>query len=237
MRLKNKVRETGPILFLSLFLLLLAFFILLNSVSTFEELKSKRVIDSVVATFRSPEEQSSRVEIFTSSFEDIEQPEELLDYIEQLWVSSVSVVDKTRSETGSQMELVIPLSELYETNANDVRPDRIFLLDAIGQALGQNIPTVQLSMTFQFEISNFNELVRENLEIGNEDPINAQDPGIVIEKDGNTSLGLIRIETIANELFEVREISPEFVKVGFVKGENPNIRLRFFTNETLENNS
>ena len=62
----NAQSDAGTITFLSLFLLLLAFFILLNALSTIEETKTREVLTSVAATFRSVVDSKTQAQILVS---------------------------------------------------------------------------------------------------------------------------------------------------------------------------
>src|SRR3546814_1865237 len=96
---------SSDLLFLSVFLLLLAFFILLNAISTFEETKSRAVMDSMSSTFRSAADARGSAEIYVSNLGTRPNPEEVLEAMGRLWrtaipVAHVEVVTpgRTRSE-------------------------------------------------------------------------------------------------------------------------------------------
>ena len=76
---------------LSLFLLLLAFFILLNSISTREEVKSRAVLSSLSSTFRITVERGTTGEIFVSTLGANPEPEDLIEEMTRVGVTAIPV--------------------------------------------------------------------------------------------------------------------------------------------------
>ena len=128
-------KDSGPLIFLSLFLLLLAFFILLNALATIEETKSRRVLTSVAATFRSVADVKTTAQILVADLGKTPEPQELLDAMERLWVTAIPVVDVDQVTPGEIMQMAFPANELFVGGKADMRTDRRQLLEAVARVL------------------------------------------------------------------------------------------------------
>ena len=73
----EKNKSSGYFLVLSVFLLLLAFFIILNVISTRTEVKSQAVMNSILSTFRTTEKNDHLAKALVSRLSVTPQPEEL----------------------------------------------------------------------------------------------------------------------------------------------------------------
>jgi hypothetical protein len=125
----NAPSDTGTITFLSLFLLLLAFFILLNVLSTIEETKTREVLTSVAATFRSVVDSDTQTQILVSDLGPTPEAHEILDALEKLWVTSVPITRVDRLTGGQIMRLTFPVNELFLGGQAVLRADRDELID------------------------------------------------------------------------------------------------------------
>lgn len=128
--------DAGITIFLSLFLLLLAFFILLNALATIEETKSRQVITSVAAAFRSVVDAEARAQILISDLGPTPEAEEVLEALDQLWVTSVPVAKVEKLTQGQIMQMTIPVNELFLGGQAVLRADRESLFDRTGLLLG-----------------------------------------------------------------------------------------------------
>ena len=131
----NKPKEIGQYLFLSLFLLLLSFFALLNALATVEETKARDVLTSLAATFRSAVEPETSAEIRISSLEATSSPEDLLKELERLWVKQVVVAKAKVLSPGQDIQLVLPANELFLGGEAIVRSDRKDLIRNVARTL------------------------------------------------------------------------------------------------------
>src|SRR3546814_12776738 len=84
-------KDSGSYLFLSVFLLLLAFFILLNAISTFEETKSRAVMDSMSSTFRSAADARGSAESYVSNLGTRPTPAEVLEAMGRIWRAAIPI--------------------------------------------------------------------------------------------------------------------------------------------------
>lgn len=133
----NAQNDAGTITFLSLFLLLLAFFILLNALSTIEETKTREVLTSVAATFRSVVDSDTQAQILVSDLGPTPEAHEVLDALEQLWVTSVPITRVERLTGGQVMQLTIPVNELFLGGQPVLRADRDPLIDSTALVLAR----------------------------------------------------------------------------------------------------
>lgn len=137
-KIKNNTQnDPGTITFLSLFLLLLAFFILLNALSTIEETKTREVLTSVAATFRSVVDSDTQAQILVSDLGPTPEAHEVLDALEQLWVTSIPVARVDRLTGGQVMRLTIPVNELFLGGQAVLRADRDQLIDSTSLVLAR----------------------------------------------------------------------------------------------------
>jgi len=199
------VKDTGPILFLGLFLLLLAFFILLNALSTREETRTRAVINSLFLTFRAPEEAKLSKEIFISALTLEPDPEDLVDEVERLWVASIPIVKVERLTAGRTMQVILPMNELFVGKGAELRADRQKLL-------------IDTAKVLTYKANGFvNEL--QFLFGAGDDPGAA--PG---------TIQALRAKTIARELV-ANGAPPDAVTVGVQEGDPRQLRMRFFVRE------
>ena len=130
-------KNTGPTVILSLFLLLLAFFILLNTLATIEESKSKQVLNSVALSFSSPALEDTSVEVFISDLGQTPEPDELLRTMRRLWVTSVPVAKVEVLSPGWVMQMTMPANELFLGGKAELRSDRRQLFQNIALVLAR----------------------------------------------------------------------------------------------------
>src|SRR3546814_773964 len=128
-------KDSGSYLFLSVFLLLLAFFILLNAISTFEETKSRAVMDSMSSTFRSAADARGSAEIYVSNLGTRPNPEEVLEAMGRLWRTAIPIAHVEVVTPGRTMEMRMPANELFVGGEAELRSDREQLLSDVARAL------------------------------------------------------------------------------------------------------
>jgi hypothetical protein len=186
---------------LGLFLLLLAFFILLNSLATREEIKSRAVINSLHLTFRAPEDIETSRKVFISALTPVPEPEELVDEMERLWVASIPLVKLKRYEQGQTMQAILSVNELFVGRGAIMRSDRQSLIRNTAKALS-------------FRADGFvNEL---EFVLGNDDGSDA----------ATGAAQMARAVAIARELV-ANGAPPDTVKVGLQQGDSRRMRMRF----------
>ena len=196
---REPVKDSGPILFLGLFLLLLAFFILLNSLAKREEIKSRAVINSLLLTFQVPDENKATRELYISALAPVPEPEEIVDEFERLWVSSIPLLKVERLDEGRMMQVVMPVNELFFGRGASLRSDRSSLIVDTAKALS-------------YKADGF---------------VNELEFVLGVDPDGQANpVQQRRAVAIARELI-ANGAPPETVKVGVMEGETDRLRMRF----------
>jgi hypothetical protein len=127
--------EPWVVTFLSLFLILLAFFILLNALATIEETKARKALTSVAATFRSVVNFETRAQILVSDLGPTPEAQEVIEALEQLWVTAVPIAKVEKLTKGQVMQMTIPVNELFLGGRAVLRADREALFDQTGLIL------------------------------------------------------------------------------------------------------
>lgn len=116
----NYVQDTGPLMILSLFLLLLAFFILLVTMSTLDHQKRVAVFNSVAAAFLIDRDQQRELSIRVNDLGNFKD-EDFLDLQKELWLSLVAIAPVKNPITGNYMELSLHSNRLFEPDTTNLR--------------------------------------------------------------------------------------------------------------------
>ncbi len=132
--------------FLGLFLLVLAFFIMLVSISTFETVKSSAVMDSLTSTFTTVLPPTADPTKFNAKDGDIIAGEAFQEEITQLFSTAIRVDHIEVVQPGRLMRLAMPASALFDEGAGTVRADQLALLDRIVAALSNRPPGLRQDM-------------------------------------------------------------------------------------------
>ncbi|MEM9685285.1 MAG: hypothetical protein AAF942_18585, partial [Pseudomonadota bacterium] len=148
----NARGDSGNIIFLSLFLLLLAFFILLNALATIEETKSRKVLSSVAATFRSLVDADTTAQILISDLGPAPEVYEVMDALEQLWVTAVPITRVDRLTRGQVMQMTLPVNELFLGGEPTLRADREALFDRTSLLLRLKTAASHVEMQMVFGV-------------------------------------------------------------------------------------
>lgn len=229
-------KETGPVLFLSLFLLLLAFFILLNSISTLRETKSRDVLTSVAATFQSDTEPTRKAEILVSTLGPVPEPAEVVAELERLWLTDVPFAKVEKVTTGRHIMVELPTIQLFVGAEASVRGDRRGLIQATAHALSARIPGQTVAMQ--------GILFVESLDVVPLDPpspetfeppssiVDVDDPSATFAPptDGEPDIGGLaaaRAGVLARTLI-AGGVPPSSLEIGLRKGNESRVRFRFY---------
>ena len=201
-------KNTGPTVILSLFLLLLAFFILLNTLATIEESKSKQVLNSVALSFRSPALENASVEVFISDLGQAPEPDALLLTMQRLWVTSVPVAKVEVLSPGRVMQMTMPANELFLGGRAELRSDRRKLFRNIAQVLARRAGSAKGEL---------------QAVLGAGNTVTGRVP------DGG-SLPMRRAAVFAEELVAY-SAPPDALAVGLRDGDPSSLRIRFSVRE------
>jgi len=198
-------------LFLSLFLLVLAFFIILISISTLEDVKSQAVRDSLSSTFRSVLSPSTNPTEFTSKDGNILAGQEFQEQITGIFVTALQVAKVEVVRPGSLMRVKLPISSMFAENDTEIRPVTVPVLDRIVAVLSSRPPGLRFDMEFVIgsPISADKELpVRQTLET---------------QRAGNLAREMAR-----------RGVPPDSITVGIQPGRSDQATIWFFVRDEAE---
>lgn len=108
---------------LSLKILLLAFFILLNALASFEEERSAAVVESVRQTFRGLVPAIENLSLNPSAAGLQEGSEDVADVLKQLFGADLPLVDVPASSGARVMHIDLPASNLFAARGNELQPE------------------------------------------------------------------------------------------------------------------
>jgi len=123
------------VLLLSLNLILLAFFILLNALSNFESQKTHAALNSVNRAFRGPIETPRDANSVSASLGVLALPQDLTNEIGSLFESFVPSARVKKTARASVMTIELPASELFRPGEQVFRPERRILIRRLARAL------------------------------------------------------------------------------------------------------
>lgn len=196
-------------LFLGLYLVVLAFFILLVSISTLEESKSKKVMDSLSSTFTTIVPPSADLQSFRSKDGDVLAAQEFQEQVTGIFATSIAIEKVEVVQPGKIMRVVLKSDSLFVTGEAVIRDAMIPLLDRAVASLS-NRPA---GMRFDLEFI-----------IGVETVGGAKSMPIV------ETLGMTRAGSFAQAMFE-RGIPPDSVSVGMRPSRPDEVVLWFYTRD------
>ncbi len=137
-------------LFLSLFLLVLAFFIILVSISTIEDVRSKAVMKSLTSTFADILPPSTDLTKLMSKTGEVIGAEEFQGEIAGLFTTHVRAVKVEVVQPGRAMRLTIPADALFFPDGEQIRPGRRDLLDRLVSSLSGRPEALRFDMQALF---------------------------------------------------------------------------------------
>lgn len=196
-------------LFLGLYLVVLAFFILLVSISTLEESKSKKVMDSLSSTFTSIVPPSADLQSFKAKDGDVLAGQEFQQQVTGIFATELGIDKVQTVQPGRQMRLILSADSLFFQAEARIRPAMYPLLDRTVAALS-NRPT-GLRYDLEFVIGT------PTLSDGKTMPI-AQ------------TLEVARAGAFARAMFD-RGIPPDSVSVGMRPGHVGEVIIWFYTRD------
>ncbi len=134
------------IIFLGLYLLLCAFFILLNSISTIEEDKSKEVLDSVNNAFKMVGFPATMSEYFTSDIGSYAEASASLVKIGNLVKTAIELAKVKEVKPGQIMKIEVPPDSLFVPGEARFVGAADDLLDSIGLILSRPPPDLRFDV-------------------------------------------------------------------------------------------
>ena len=201
-------RSSSVALFLSLFLLVLAFFIILVSISTIADVKSQAVRNSLSSTFRSIMSPSTDPTEFTSKDGDVLASQQFQDQITRLFAATLQVAKVEIVRPGKLMRIKLPVSAMFADGATAIRPVAVPVLDRVVAVLSSRPPGLRFDMEFV---------------IGS--PINDDKALPIIQ-----TLETERAGNLAREMAR-RGVPPDSISVGIRPGRTDQIIIWFFVRD------
>jgi outer membrane protein OmpA-like peptidoglycan-associated protein len=135
-------------LFLALYLLVLAFFILLVSISSTEEVKSKALMESLTSTFSSVLPPRMDLTAFNATTGDFLAADEFQRQVTGLFSTVIGVVKVEMIQPGRLMRVELDGDSLFELDKDTVREGQYAFMDRLVAALSANPPGLRFEMEF-----------------------------------------------------------------------------------------
>lgn len=135
-------------LFLSLYLLVLAFFILLVSISSTEEVKSKALMESLSSTFSTVLPPRMDLTAFNATTGDFLAADEFQRQVTGLFSTVIGVVKVDTIQPGRLMRVELEGDGLFELDQAVIREGQSDFMDRLVSALSANPPGLRFEMEF-----------------------------------------------------------------------------------------
>jgi flagellar motor protein MotB len=134
-RKRGSTSDGNIVAMLSLKLLLLAFFILLSTMSSFEEKRSRAVLESVATTFEGHVAAIRSLDNPAAGLGQLENAPSLVDQLKSLFRQTLPVVEMEESPTGNALRLEVPADSVFVAGSARLAPGRGVLLDRLARIL------------------------------------------------------------------------------------------------------
>jgi len=134
--------------FLSLYLLVLAFFILLVTISIFEKVKSSAVMDSLNSTFKTVLPPTTDLTSFTSKSGPFLAGQSFQDTTNKLFSTTLGVEKIEVIQPGRVMRVQMAADSLFETETANLRDAQRPMIDRLIASLSSRPPGFQFDMEF-----------------------------------------------------------------------------------------
>ena len=128
-------RDHNVVAMLSLYLLLLAFFILLNALSKLETDRARVVIESVNEAFDGQVEAPLSIEPHSAALGSLTASEDVLQSLQTLFSSMIPVVEAEAVVEAPLLRLDLSADALFRAGSTQLQPGRDLLMERIAQAL------------------------------------------------------------------------------------------------------
>lgn len=191
-------------LFLGLYLILLAFFVLLNTLATLKEDRVKAVMGSLLATFSTEILDLSNPTDFNASIGSVLAAEEFHREIREFFEVAVPLAKVDLYSGGAIMQVQLPADQMFLPGSTELRADREDLINRIARSLARNVA----GRHYEFEFSTFTG------------PFMTEEPG-----SGNV-LEIARAGAMARAMIR-RGVPPKSLAIGAQPGNPENLELNF----------
>ncbi|MDH5189304.1 MAG: hypothetical protein OEW37_10160 [Rhodospirillaceae bacterium] len=196
-------------LFLGLYLVVLAFFILLVSISTLEEAKSAKVMDSLSSAFTTIVPPSADLQSFRSKDGDVLAAQEFQEQVTGIFATAMAIEKVEVVQPGKIMRVVLKSNSLFTTGEATIRPSMYPMLDRTVASLSNRPAGMRFDLEFLIGVPTIGG--------GKSMPI--------VE-----TLEMTRAGNFAKAMFE-RGIPPDSVSVGMRPSRADEAVLWFYTRD------
>ncbi len=142
-------RANGSVvLILALFLLLLSFFILLHSISTFEPIRTRAVVGSLSSTFAAEFAPGPAVQPVTSDSGEVVAIRQFRDKVARAFETTFPIARIGRPTRGEELFATFRADDFFRPGTAEIRPERRAVLDRIAAALGRRPPGLRFELVF-----------------------------------------------------------------------------------------
>lgn len=133
--MQRKSGDQNLVATLSLFLLILAFFILLNALSQLETDRTRMVIESVNEAFRGQVLSTQSVSPYPAAVGHLDDGQVLVQTIEKLFQNTIPAVETAVSADASFLRLDLAANTLFAADRIGLRRGRDLLFERVAEAL------------------------------------------------------------------------------------------------------
>lgn len=120
---------------LSLKILLLAFFILLNALATFEDNRRTAVVDSVRQAFQGLVPAQASLESSPAALDVFDGAEQVVDALHQLFASDLPIVERAENPGSWILRVDLPVGDLFAEDGQELLPEGAETLRLIAAVL------------------------------------------------------------------------------------------------------
>lgn len=192
-------------LFLGLYLLVLAFFIMLVSISSPEKVKSNAVMDSLTSTFTSLIPPSSSLTAFQSKEGDVLAGQQFQEEVTGVFATTIQIAKVEIVQPGRLMRVKMPVDALFHDGKADLREAHFAFADRIVASLSARPPGVRFDMEFLIGTPD-----------GDSGPFSTGGT-LAMRRAGSFAAGM-----------ESRGAPPDSMSVGFLPGQPDDVVINFF---------
>ena len=136
--------QDSATLFVSLYVVLLAFFILLNAISVIDDRRHKEALHSVLSTFSLPQDLMSEVPRDATGRDMLVDP--VFAELRELVELSLPLDKQTVTRNGAMLFMEFPAERLFEVRSTVVRPDMEPFLERLTSTLTRWQDGVQMDV-------------------------------------------------------------------------------------------
>ena len=145
---KEPAKDQTAALFLGLYLILLAFFVLLNTMASPKEDRVKAVLGSLLSTFSTEILNTQAPTEFTASVGDILASEEFHREIRDFFEVAVPLSRVEFFSAGSMMQIILPADQLFEPGSIVLREESTEVLDRVVRAMSRRVEGLRYDIEF-----------------------------------------------------------------------------------------